>query len=252
MDIGKNWRLLAKNSMISRKKLNATSWDEVGVSVGESLCTILLIFPTFPQGHLRSWSVGHSYKTPLAKPALKMTVKEHTGEVVKLQVTRDLSQAISAGKDGSCIIWDVSDLTHITRKQILHATWSLVSAIYHPTTECQVPWIYTLLISQNTYFSLFPLIDGLFRYTFTSNAYLYACYFQIVTLAQDGQLAYWEVLDGKEIRHLTMGKHSTVTALDVSPDGQTFCTATNASVIKASTVQWRYSGHVSASLSFPT
>ena len=123
------------------------SRDEVGVLVGE-FCAILLIFsPTYPQGHLRSWSVGHSYKTPLAKPALKMTVKEHTGEVVKLQVTRDLSQAISAGKDGSCIIWDVSDLAHITRKQILHATWSLVSAIYHPTTECQVPWIYTLLIS---------------------------------------------------------------------------------------------------------
>ena len=50
MDIGKNWRLLAKNSMIPRKKLNATSWDEVGVSVGESLCTILLIFPHFPTG----------------------------------------------------------------------------------------------------------------------------------------------------------------------------------------------------------
>ena len=96
-----------------------------------------------------------------------------------------------AGKDGSCIIWDVSDIGNVMRKQILHATWSLVSALYHPTTECQ-----------------------------------------ILTLAQDGQLAYWEVIDGKEIRHLTLGKHSTVTSLDLSPDGDTFCTTTNSSLIK--------------------
>jgi len=146
-------------------------------------------------GQVRSWQVGHSYKTPLSKPLLKMTVKEHANDVVKIQVTKDLTEAISAGKDGSCIIWDVSDIGNVMRKQILHATWSLVSALYHPATECQ-----------------------------------------ILTLAQDGQLAYWEVIDGKEIRHLTLGKHSTVTSLDLSPDGDTFCTTTNSSLIKV----WKY------------
>ena len=72
----------------------------------------------------------------------------------------------------------------------MHATWSLVSALYHPT-ECQV-----------------------------------------LTLALDAQLCYWEVIDGKEIRHLVLGKHSSVTALDVSHDGESFMTATDSSLIK--------------------
>ena len=81
-------------------------------------------------------------------------------------------------------------LESIYRRQILHATWSLVSALYHPS-ECQV-----------------------------------------LTLALDAQLCYWEVIDGKEIRHLVLGKHSTVTALDVSHDGESFITATDSSLVK--------------------
>ena len=81
-------------------------------------------------------------------------------------------------------------LESIYRRQILHATWSLVSALYHPS-ECQV-----------------------------------------LTLALDAQLCYWEVIDGKEIRHLVLGKHSTVTALDISHDGESFITATDSSLVK--------------------
>ena len=54
----------------------------------------------------------------------------------------------------------------------------------------------------------------------------------MLTLALDAQLCYWEVIDGKEIRHLVLGKHSTVTALDVSPDGESFITATDSSLVK--------------------
>ena len=54
----------------------------------------------------------------------------------------------------------------------------------------------------------------------------------MLTLALDAQLCYWEVVDGKEIRHLVLGKHSTVTALDVSHDGEAFITATDSSLIK--------------------
>ena len=79
----------------------------------------------------------------------------------------------------------------------MHATWSLVSSLYHPS-ECQV-----------------------------------------LTLALDAQLCYWEVIDGKEIRHLVLGKHSTVTALDVSHDGESFITATDSSLIKVSFVSYR-------------
>ena len=80
----------------------------------------------------------------------------------------------------------------------MHATWSLVSALYHPT-ECQV-----------------------------------------LTLALDAQLCYWEVIDGKEIRHLVLGKHSSVTALDVSHDGESFMTATDSSLIKVYPIQCFY------------
>ena len=54
----------------------------------------------------------------------------------------------------------------------------------------------------------------------------------MLTLALDAQLCYWEVVDGKEIRHLVLGKHSTVTALDVAHDGEAFITATDSSLIK--------------------
>ena len=87
----------------------------------------------------------------------------------------------------------IDRLECISRRQILHATWSLVSALYHPS-ECQV-----------------------------------------LTLALDAQLCYWEVVDGKEIRQLVLGKHSTVTALDIAHDGEAFITATDSSLIKVLT-----------------
>lgn len=55
---------------------------------------------------------------------------------------------------------------------------------------------------------------------------------QIITLAVDGHLAYWEALDGTEIRSLVLGKHSTLTAMDISTDGETFVTGTNSSLVK--------------------
>ncbi len=56
---------------------------------------------------------------------------------------------------------------------------------------------------------------------------------QILTLATDGQVCYWEVVDGSEIRHISLGKHSTVTSLDVSPEGgKNFITSTNDSLVK--------------------
>ena len=45
---------------------------------------------------------------------------------------------------------------------------------------------------------------------------------QIVTLCSDGQISYWEVLDGDEIRAFGVGDHSGVTALDVDVSGDEF------------------------------
>ena len=55
---------------------------------------------------------------------------------------------------------------------------------------------------------------------------------QILTLAVDGQLSYWEVVDGKEIRAIPVGKHSTVLGLDVAADGEMFATGGVDSVAK--------------------
>ena len=51
-------------------------------------------------------------------------------------------------------------------------------------------------------------------------------------MAFDGQLSYWEVIDGKEIRALTVGKHSSVLALDVASDGESFVTGGADSIAK--------------------
>ena len=64
---------------------------------------------------------------------------------------------------------------------------------------------------------------------------------QILTLATDGQLSYWEVIDGTEIRNIVLGKHSTVTSLDVAPgQGEYFITSTNDSVVKVLSVKNLY------------
>lgn len=55
---------------------------------------------------------------------------------------------------------------------------------------------------------------------------------QILTLATDGQVSYWEAVDGTEIRSIVLGKHSTVTSLDVSPKGDFFLTSTIDSYVK--------------------
>ena len=55
---------------------------------------------------------------------------------------------------------------------------------------------------------------------------------QIVTLATDGQVSYWEAVDGTEIRSIVLGKHSTVTSLDVAPKGDFFITSSNDSFVK--------------------
>jgi WD40 repeat protein len=55
---------------------------------------------------------------------------------------------------------------------------------------------------------------------------------QILTLSVDGQLAYWEVIDGAEIRTATVGKHGNMTAMDISNDGESVAIAGADSVVK--------------------
>ena len=55
---------------------------------------------------------------------------------------------------------------------------------------------------------------------------------QILTLAVDGQLSYWEALDGREIRAVSVGRHGAVTALDVGADGEAVATGGQDSAAK--------------------
>jgi hypothetical protein len=46
------------------------------------------------------------------------------------------------------------------------------------------------------------------------------------------QLSYWEVCNADEIRHLVLGRHSSVTALSIAKNGEHFITATQDSIVK--------------------
>ena len=48
----------------------------------------------------------------------------------------------------------------------------------------------------------------------------------------DGQLSYWEALDGREIRAVSVGRHGAVTALDVGADGEAVATGGQDSAAK--------------------
>ena len=61
-------------------------------------------------GQMRSWKMPMMYSLQqkvIAKPKLLMTVKEHTSDIVKIHVTKDQRECITASKDGTCIIWDI-------------------------------------------------------------------------------------------------------------------------------------------------
>ena len=59
---------------------------------------------------------------------------------------------------------------------------------------------------------------------------------QIMTLSVDATLSYWEVLDGEEIRALTVGKHSGVSAMDVDRQGESLVIGD----INSEAAVWRY------------
>ena len=46
------------------------------------------------------------------------------------------------------------------------------------------------------------------------------------------QLSYWEVFNAEEIRQLVLGRHSSLTALSISRNGDNFITATQDSLVK--------------------
>jgi hypothetical protein len=49
------------------------------------------------------------------------------------------------------------------------------------------------------------------------------------------QLSYWEVFNAEEIRQLVLGRHSSLTALSISRNGEHFITATQDSLVKVTT-----------------
>ncbi len=55
---------------------------------------------------------------------------------------------------------------------------------------------------------------------------------QVVTLSQDGQLTYWEVLDGEELRALQVEKHGAAAAMDIDPRGENITVGTTDSKAK--------------------
>ena len=65
-------------------------------------------------GQMRSWRMPSIYSMQqkvIGKPSLLMTVKEHTAEIVKIHVTKDQKECVTASKDGTCIIWDIQRYT---------------------------------------------------------------------------------------------------------------------------------------------
>ena len=61
-------------------------------------------------GQMRSWKMPSMYSMQqkvIGKPTLLRTVKEHTADIVKIHVTKDQKECITASKDGTCIIWDI-------------------------------------------------------------------------------------------------------------------------------------------------
>ena len=61
-------------------------------------------------GHLRLWaSNSMGYNRSASKPRLQCTVREHKMEVTTVRVTKDEQEAVTASKDGSCIIWDLRE-----------------------------------------------------------------------------------------------------------------------------------------------
>lgn len=57
-------------------------------------------------GQVRTWKAN--FYNPSSLPKLLKTMKEHTGSIVCLRTSDDEMEAITAGADSSCIIWNIS------------------------------------------------------------------------------------------------------------------------------------------------
>ncbi|KAJ3635496.1 hypothetical protein MTP99_008401 [Tenebrio molitor] len=76
------------------------------------------------EGQVRMWSI-----TPY-RQQLICTLKEHKAPVSAVDINKAGTEAVSAGTDGTCIIWD---LVRQCRRQILFGTTLFMCARYYPT-----------------------------------------------------------------------------------------------------------------------
>ncbi|XP_077288474.1 cilia- and flagella-associated protein 52 [Arctopsyche grandis] len=80
------------------------------------------------EGQVRVWHIEAD------KQSLKAVLKEHKCPVSAIQVNNINTEAVSAGADGSCIIWDIIKLC---RRQIMFSNTLFRGVCYEPT-GCQI------------------------------------------------------------------------------------------------------------------
>jgi len=161
----------------------------------------------------------------------------HKKGVTALAVTSDNMNIISGGGEGNIRIWQIrKGSEHHDMKE--HKSEVTCIRIKSNNLEC---------VSASTDGSciVWDLASKKRMNTVQANTMFKAvCYSfdesQIITTGTDRKIAYWEVVDATEIRSLDGSQTNAITAMDISPDGNTFVTGGEDQLVKV----WNYNGGV--------
>lgn len=167
----------------------------------------------------------------------------HNRGVTSIAFISDASRIISGGGEGQVRIWEVS--TGYTQKKDVFKTKLIESMKEHKGCVTQIK------VFPNDHQCVSVSTDGtcviwnlenyqrdavLFANTLFQCACVHPECCQVITSGTDRNVAYWEVIDGLQIRSLEGAKSGSINAMDISADGKYFITGGDDHLLK----MWDY------------
>lgn len=167
----------------------------------------------------------------------------HNRGVTSIAFMSDAKRIVSGGGEGQVRVWEVS--TGYTHKKDVIKTGLVESMKEHKGCVTQIKVFPTdqHCVSVSTdgtciiwNLEKFQRDAVLFANTLFQCACIHPDCCQILTSGTDRNVAYWEVVDGLQIRSLEGAKSGSINALDISADGKYFITGGDDHLLK----MWNY------------
>ncbi|CAF4666857.1 unnamed protein product, partial [Rotaria socialis] len=159
----------------------------------------------------------------------------HNRGVTAVTVTNDCRRIISGGGEGMIRIWQINPKSReilATMKE--HKNAVVAIRINKSDTECVTASLDGTCIIWNL--KRFARTQVLFENTLFQCVAYHPEEYHILTGGSDRKVAYWEAVNGTQIRELEASKSGTINGLDIDSVGNYFVTVSGDKLVKL----WRY------------